>query len=91
MATGNKLLSFDNNRVPRGEDKISNYAYFLGGTDVTNNALHQYDLMRSGYGRIFITQMPQYVEELLPTASDKVIGTPFSSYFTQAAPKEFPF
>ena len=72
MATGNKLLSFDNNRVPRGEDKISNYAYFLGGTDVTNNALHQYDLMRSGYGRIFITQMPQYVEELLPTASDKV-------------------
>lgn len=72
MADPNRLLSFDHNRVTRGEDKISNYAYFLGGTDVTNNALHQYDLMRSGYGRIFITQMPQYVEELLPTASDKV-------------------
>ena len=67
-----KVASFNSNRIVRGEDSIQKYAYYLGGTDVTHNALQQYDVMRGGYGRIFITQMPPYVEALLPAASDKV-------------------
>lgn len=50
---------------------ITNKAYFLGGTDTTHAALSQYDLLRTGYGRIFILRMPAYVEKLLPDATAK--------------------
>ena len=50
---------------------ITNKAYWLGGTDVTRAALDQYDLLRRGYGRLFILKMPYYVEQLLPDASKK--------------------
>lgn len=46
--------------------EITNYAYWLGGTDTTNAALAQYDLLRTGYGRLFILRMPAFVEFLLP-------------------------
>ena len=45
--------------------EITNYAYWLGGTDTTNAALAQYDLLRTGYGRLFILRMPAFVEFLL--------------------------
>lgn len=50
---------------------ITNRAYWLGGTDVTHAALEQYDLLRSGYGRIFILRMPAFVEKLLPDSTAK--------------------
>lgn len=46
-------------------------AYWLGGTDVTNRALQQYDLLRTGYGRLFILRMPDFVEKLIPDATKK--------------------
>ena len=45
--------------------EITNYAYWLGGTDTTNAALAQYDLLRTGYGRLFVLRMPAFVEFLL--------------------------
>lgn len=45
---------------------IVNSAYWLGGTDTKHSALEQYDLLRTGYGRIFILRMPAFVEFLLP-------------------------
>ena len=72
MADLDLIPSFNSNRIIRGEDDIQKYGYYLGGTDVTHNALQQYDVMRGGYGRIFITQMPAFVEGLLPAASQKV-------------------
>lgn len=50
---------------------ITNKGYWLGGTDATRAALDQYDLLRRGYGRLFILKMPYYVEQLLPDASKK--------------------
>lgn len=50
---------------------ITNKGYWLGGTDATRSALDQYDLLRRGYGRLFILKMPYYVEQLLPDASKK--------------------
>lgn len=50
---------------------VTSYAFWLGGTDTTNAALKQYDLLRTGYGRIFILQMPKFVQYLLPDETKK--------------------
>lgn len=50
---------------------ITNKGYWLGGTDATRASLDQYDLLRRGYGRLFILKMPYYVEQLLPDATKK--------------------
>ena len=50
---------------------ITNRAYWLGGVDTTNEALKQYDLLRTGYGRLFILMMPKFVEYLLPEETKK--------------------
>ena len=50
---------------------VTSYAFWLGGTDTTNAALKQYDLLRTGYGRIFILQMPKFVQYLLPEETKK--------------------
>lgn len=50
---------------------VENYSFWLGGTDTTNAALKQYDLLRTGYGRIFILQMPKFIQYLLPDETNK--------------------
>ena len=60
----------DNIRQPNLSN-VENYAFWLGGTDTTNAALKQYDLLRTGYGRIFILQMPKFVQYLLPDETKK--------------------
>lgn len=60
----------DNIRVANIKD-VEHYAYWMGGTDTTNAALRQYDMLRTGYGRIFILQMPKFVKYLLPEESKK--------------------
>lgn len=67
----NKARGFTSSQKS-AESNISKYAYFLGGTDVTNGALQQYDLARTGYGRIFIVQMPKYMNQILPDSTKKV-------------------
>ncbi len=60
----------DNIRKPNVEN-VENFAYWLGGTDTTHAALKQYDLLRTGYGRMFILQMPRFVDHLLPDETRK--------------------
>lgn len=60
----------DNINTPNVSN-VQNYAFWLGGTDTTNAALKQYDLLRTGYGRIFILQMPKFVQYLLPSETAK--------------------
>lgn len=50
---------------------ITNQAYWLGGTNVNNSALQQYDLLRTGYGRLFVLRMPLFVQTLLPDSTKK--------------------
>lgn len=40
---------------------ISKYALFLGGLNVTHDALEQYDPLRTGYGRIFMVRKPIFL------------------------------
>ena len=67
----NKVATLQDNINTSQSKNITNYAFWLGGTDTTNAALKQYDLLRTGYGRFFILQMPKFVEYLLPDETKK--------------------
>ena len=66
-----KVATLQDNINTPNMSNVTNYAFWLGGTDTTNAALQQYDLLRTGYGRIFILQMPKFVEYLLPNETAK--------------------
>ena len=44
-------------------DSITNYALFMGGTNVTNQVLKAYDPQRTGYGRLFMVRKPKMLDE----------------------------
>lgn len=66
-----KVATLQSNIKQYDSSSVQNYAYWLGGTDTTNAALQQYDLLRTGYGRIFILQMPKFISYLLPDETAK--------------------
>ena len=41
---------------------ITDYALFLGGTNVTHEVLKQYDPLKTGYGRLFMVRRPVFLE-----------------------------
>lgn len=45
---------------------ITKYALFLGGLNVTQSSLHQYDPLKTGFGRIFMIRTPLFVNRLIP-------------------------
>ena len=48
------------------KNDITNYSLFLGGLNATQQALAQYDPLKTGYARIFFIKMPVFMEKLLP-------------------------
>lgn len=72
MATSTRKVStLQDNINTSHSDNLENFAYWVGGTDTTNAAMKQYDLLRTGYGRFFILQMPKFVKYLLPEETRK--------------------
>ena len=67
----NLVATLQDNINTSHSNNVQNYAFWLGGTDTTNAALKQYDLLRTGYGRFFILQMPKFVQYLLPDETKK--------------------
>ena len=65
MADAGKV-TFQSNIKTHNMDNIENYAYFLGGLNVTRNALQQYDPLKTGFGRIFMVRQPRFVMDMLP-------------------------
>ena len=47
-------------------NNIVDYALFLGGLNVTRDALQQYDPLRTGFGRIFMIRQPLFLTRLIP-------------------------
>lgn len=45
---------------------MTGYSLFLGGLNVKRAALEQYDVLKTGKGRIFLTKMPKFMNELMP-------------------------
>lgn len=48
---------------------MTGYSLFLGGLNVKRAALEQYNVLKTGKGRIFLTKMPYFMKELMPEAS----------------------
>lgn len=46
--------------------EFTKYALFLGGTNVTNEVLAQYDPLRTGYGRLFMVRTPLWMTNMYP-------------------------
>ena len=42
-------------------DNLTKYALFLGGTNVVNDVLQNYDPLRTGYGRLFMVRQPTFL------------------------------
>jgi len=65
MADAGKV-TFQSNIKTHNMENITNYAYFLGGLNVTRGALEQYDPLKTGFGRIFMVRQPRFVMQMLP-------------------------
>lgn len=61
----------DNINKSRTGDDFYKYSYWLSGPNSKHSALEQYDLLRTGYTRIIILRMPQFMEALLPEETKK--------------------
>jgi hypothetical protein len=46
---------------------LTDYALFMGGTNVTHDVLEKYDPLKTGYGRLFMIRTPAFVDKLIPT------------------------
>lgn len=67
MATDAKINTFQSNIKNYGDqDRIKNYSLFLGSVDTTHEALHAYDPLKNGRGRIFFLRMPTFMRKLFP-------------------------
>ena len=46
---------------------ITQYALFMGGTNVINEVLQCYNPLKTGYGRLFMVKKPVFLEKTIPT------------------------
>lgn len=65
------LVATLQDNLRKANTDVTKYSYWLGGFNTKNSALKQYDLLRTGYGRIFILQMPAFVKFLLEDETKK--------------------
>jgi hypothetical protein len=61
MSGGTNMKHFASNA-----EQFCKYALFLGGTNVTNEVLAQYDPIRTGYGRLFMVRTPKWMANMYP-------------------------
>ena len=52
-------------------DDITNYALFMGGTNVTHDVLANYDPLKTGYGRLFMVRKPVFLDKCIHTQLKK--------------------
>lgn len=55
-------LSFQSNAYKGNHANLTDYALFMGGLNVTHEALKQYDPLRTGFGRIFMIRKPVFLD-----------------------------
>lgn len=67
MAADNQRTLQSN--IKNNKTDMTGYSLFLGGLNVKRSALEQYNLLKSGKGRIFLTKMPFFMKALMPEAT----------------------
>ena len=51
--------------------KLKDYALFVGGLNVTNQVLENYDPLRTGYGRLFMVRKPLWLDNYIHDKLDQ--------------------
>ena len=51
--------------IKNNTSDMTGYSLFLGGLNVKRAALEQYDVLKTGKGRIFLTKMPKFMNVLM--------------------------
>lgn len=71
LNSGDNIVTLQSNLKSHNTavDEFTSYAYMLGGINAKKDALAQYDLLRKGYGRLFILKMPTFLEMALPSST----------------------
>ena len=64
MAVQNNILTIQSDIKQHRFDSLTEYALFLGGTNVTHDVLQCYDPLKNGWGRIFMVRKPVFIEKL---------------------------
>lgn len=57
--------TFQSNIKNHTMQNLTDYALFLGGMNVTRDALMQYDPLKTGFGRVFMIRKPLFVDEMM--------------------------
>ena len=52
-------------------ENLMNYALFVGGLNVTRDVLKYYDPLRTGYGRLFMVRVPEWLNLSIPSKVKK--------------------
>ena len=63
-------LTFQTGINQHVQNNLTDYALFLGGLNVTRDALLQYDPLKTGFGRIFMIRQPLFLETIAKSDSD---------------------
>lgn len=63
--------TFQSNIHTHDMNSITDYALFLGGLNVTRDALLQYDPLKTGFGRVFMIRKPIFVDNKIPEQMKK--------------------
>lgn len=66
MATENEQFTIQYGIRQPVVNNITDYALFMGGTNVTHEVLKCYDPLRTGYGRIFMVKKPVFLDKQIP-------------------------
>lgn len=59
-------ITLQSNIKQYNHNDVTDYALFLGGLNATNKSLTQYDPLKTGWARLFVTIMPKFMEVILP-------------------------
>lgn len=68
MARDNGVVTLQSN-IKTNASNMTDYSLFLGGLNVKHAALEQYNVLKTGKGRIFLTRMPLFMKTLMPNAT----------------------
>lgn len=80
--TSTKVNTLQSNIKQYNHADVSKYSFFLSGINVTNKSLEQYDPLKTGYARIFLTQAPKFMELLMTEETKRfkhLLETSFTS------------
>ena len=55
--------------IKNNKTDMSGYSLFLGGLNVKRAALEQYNVLKTGKARLFLTRMPKFMDAIMPNAT----------------------